>query len=232
MIYKILIFIVLSSILHSCATPPQALLPVPSPQQVDWQKMETYAFIHFGLNTYNDMEWGYGNADVNLFNPSDLNCEQWVETFVNAGITGVILTAKHHDGFCLWPTRYTDYGVKNTPWKNGQGDVVRDLADACKKHGIKMGVYLSPWDRHQSTYGTAEYVTYYRNQLQELLTDYGDIFEIWFDGANGGDGWYGGANERRSIDRKTYYDFPALFSLVQELQPGAIIFSDGGPGCR
>ena len=232
MIYKILIFIVLSNILYSCATPPQALQPVPSPQQVDWQKMETYAFIHFGLNTYNDMEWGYGNADVNLFNPSDLNCEQWVETFVNAGITGVILTAKHHDGFCLWPTRYTDYSVKNTPWKNGQGDVVRDLADACKKHGIKMGLYLSPWDRHQSAYGTPEYVTYYRNQLQELLTDYGDIFEIWFDGANGGDGWYGGANERRSIDRKTYYDFPALFSLVQELQPGAIIFSDGGPGCR
>lgn len=205
---------------------------VPSNDQIVWQQMETYAFIHFGLNTFTDQEWGFGNVSPEVFNPTRLDCEQWVRTFVAAGMKGVIITAKHHDGFCLWPTKFTDYSIASSPYKDGKGDILRELSEACRKYGIMFGVYLSPWDRHQSNYGTKDYLEYYRNQLVELLTQYGDIFEIWFDGANGGDGWYGGANEERRIDRRSYYNFPALFKQVKELQPHAIIFSDGGPGCR
>ena len=212
--------------------PVQPLLPVPEKKQVDWQKMETYAFVHFGLNTFNNQEWGYGDADPKIFDPSNLDCEQWVQTFVKSGMTGVILTAKHHDGFCLWPTQYTDYSIKQSPWKEGKGDLVRELADACKKYDIKFAVYLSPWDRHQAFYGTPEYVEYFHNQLAELMTNYGEVFEVWFDGANGGDGWYGGAKDTRSIDRKNYYDYPRVYRLLDEVQPQAIVFSDGGPGCR
>ena len=145
---------------------------------------------------------------------------------------GVILTAKHHDGFCLWPTQLTEYCIRNTPYKDGKGDIVRELSDACKKYGIKFAVYLSPWDRHQANYGSPEYVEYFYKQLNELLTNYGDVFEIWFDGANGGDGWYGGAKDSRTIDRKTYYNYPRAYKMIDELQPQAVIFSDGGPGCR
>ena len=206
--------------------------PVPSPQQVEWQKMETYAFIHFGLNTFNDKEWGYGDSDVKTFNPKKLDCEQWVKVFSAAGMKGVIITAKHHDGFCLWPTHTTDYCIRNTPYKNGNGDIIGELSKACKKYGLKLGVYLSPWDRNQTSYGSKFYVEYYKRQLKELLSNYGDIFEVWFDGANGGDGWYGGAAEKRTIDRKNYYEFDKLYQIVDSLQPNAIIFSDGGPGCR
>ena len=211
---------------------PEAVLPIPEPKQVDWQKMETYAFIHFGLNTFNDREWGYGDSDPSTFNPKKLDCEQWVKTFVEAGMKGVILTAKHHDGFCLWPTQLTEYCIRNTPYKDGKGDIVGELAAACKKYGIKFAVYLSPWDRHQANYGTPEYVEYFHKQLRELMTRYGKVFEVWFDGANGGDGWYGGAKDKRTIDRRNYYDYPRIYKLLDELQPQAIIFSDGGPGCR
>ena len=212
--------------------PLEPILPVPEPKQVEWQQMETYAFIHFGLNTFNDREWGYGDTDPKTFNPTNLDCEQWAQTLVKAGMKGVILTAKHHDGFCLWPFEGTDYSVKNSPWKNGQGNVVKELSEACKKYGLKFAVYLSPWDRHQANYGTPEYLPYFYAQLHDLLTNYGPVFEVWFDGANGGDGWYGGAKDIRTIDRKNYYNYPRIYEMLDSIQPQAIIFSDGGPGCR
>ena len=212
--------------------PPEPILPVPEPKQVEWQQMETYAFIHFGLNTFNDREWGYGDTDPKTFNPTNQDCEQWAQTLVKAGMKGVILTAKHHDGFCLWPFEGTDYSVKNSPWKNGQGNVVKELSEACKKYGLKFAVYLSPWDRHQANYGTPEYLPYFYAQLRDLLTNYGPVFEVWFDGANGGDGWYGGAKDIRTIDRKNYYNYPRIYEMLDSIQPQAIIFSDGGPGCR
>ena len=186
-----------------------------------------YAFIHYSLNTYTDQEWGFGNEDPKLFNPSDLDCRQWARVCKLAGMRGIIFTAKHHCGFCLWPSAYTEYSVKNSPWKDGKGDVVRELAEACREEGLKFAVYLSPWDRNHPEYGHPAYVTYFRNQLRELLTNYGDIFEVWFDGANGGDGWYGGANETRKIDRTTYYEWPETYKMIRELQPKCLIWNDG-----
>lgn len=206
---------------------PQPYGPLPSENQLRWQEMEMYAFIHYSLNTYTDQEWGFGNEDLSLFNPTDLDCRQWVRVCKQAGMKGIIFTAKHHCGFCMWPSKFTEYSVKNTPWKNGKGDVVRELADACKEEGLKFAVYLSPWDRNHPEYGHPAYVTYFRNQLRELMTEYGDIFEVWFDGANGGDGWYGGANERRQIT-KDYYGWPETFQMIRELQPQCVIWSDAG----
>ncbi len=144
-------------------------------------------FIHFSINTFTDKEWGYGDESPSLFNPSELDCRQWAKVARDAGMKGIVITAKHHDGFCLWPSQYTGHSVKNSPWRNGNGDLLRGLRQACDEYGLKLGIYLSPWDRNSSVYGTPEYLTYYRNQLRELLTNYGDIFEVWFDGANGGD---------------------------------------------
>lgn len=202
---------------------------VPSPSQVTYQQMELIGFIHFTINTFTDKEWGYGNESPGLFNPSHLDVEQWVTTAKAAGMQQLILTAKHHDGFCLWPSQYTEHSVKNSPYKNGEGDVVREFVEACQKHALKAGLYLSPWDRNHKDYGTPAYITYYRNQLKELLTQYGEINEIWFDGAQGGDGYYGGAYETRRIDRKTYYDWPTTIQMVKEWQPDIKIFSDAGP---
>jgi len=202
--------------------------PVPTENQLRWQEMEMYAFIHYSLNTYTDEEWGYGNESPELFNPSDLDCRQWARVCKQAGMKGIIFTAKHHCGFCMWPSKYTEYSVKNSPWKQGKGDVVRELADACREEGLKFAVYLSPWDRNHKDYGKPEYITYFRNQLRELLTEYGEIFEVWFDGANGGDGWYGGANETRKIDRTTYYQWPETYRMIRELQPSCLIWNDGG----
>lgn len=229
---KILASLLLSmttiSVCEAQTTPPAPYGPVPSKNQMRWQEMEYYAFIHFSLNTYTDQSWGFGNEDINLFNPKKLDAREWVRVCKEAGMKGVIITAKHHCGFCLWPSKYTDYSVKNAPWKNGQGDIVRDVADACKEYGLKFGVYLSPWDRNSADYGKPEYITYFRNQLTELLTNYGPVFEVWFDGANGGTGYYGGANEERKIDRTTYYDWPNTYALVRKLQPNIVIWNDGG----
>ena len=202
---------------------------IPSPKMVEYQSMEMVGFIHFTVNTFTDREWGYGDEDPAIFNPTELDAEQWVKTAKEAGMKELILTAKHHDGFTLWPSKYTEHSIKNSPYKNGEGDIVREFVDACHKYGIKVGLYLSPWDRNHADYGKPEYIKYYRNQLTELLTEYGEINEIWFDGANGGDGYYGGANEVRKIDRETYYDWDSTFALVKKLQPDIKIFSDAGP---
>lgn len=214
------------------AAPPEPFGALPSAGQMAWHKMETYAFLHFTTNTFTDKEWGYGDESPAVFNPSDFNADQIIGTLAQAGFKGAILTAKHHDGFCLWPSAYTEHSVKNSPWKDGKGDVVSEIAEACKKYGIKLGIYLSPWDRNYGDYGNEEYPVYYRNQLRELLTNYGDVFEVWWDGANGGDGFYGGAREERKIDRSVYYGTEKNIEIVRELQPNAVIFSDAGPDIR
>lgn len=205
---------------------------IPTPQQLAYQQMELIGFIHFSINTFTNKEWGYGDESPGLFNPSALDARQWALTAKEAGMKQLILTAKHHDGFCLWPSAYTEHSVKNSPWLDGNGDLVKEFTDACREYGLKCGLYLSPWDRNHKDYGQPEYLDYYRKQLTELLSNYGEISEIWFDGANGGDGYYGGANEVRHIDRKEYYDWDSTFRLVYSLQPDIIIFSDAGPGCR
>jgi alpha-L-fucosidase len=226
--YSTLLIAVLICFGCNQAKAPAPYGPVPSENQLRWQEMEFYAFVHFSLNTYTDQSWGYGNEDINLFNPEELDCRQWARICKEAGMKGIIITAKHHCGFCLWPSAYTEYSVKNAPWKDGTGDVVREMADACKEYGLKMGIYVSPWDRNHPDYGKPEYITYFRNQIKELLTNYGEIFEIWFDGANGGTGYYGGANENRTIDRTTYYDWQPTYQMIRELQPDIVIWNDGG----
>lgn len=202
---------------------------VPSENKLRYQEMEMIGFIHFTVNTFTDKEWGYGDESPQLFNPSNLDVDQWVRTAKMAGMKELILTAKHHDGFCLWPSSYSEHSVKNSPYKNGNGDVVREFVDACKKHDLKAGLYLSPWDRNHPDYGRPAYLAYYKRQLTELLSNYGEINELWLDGANGGDGYYGGARENRKIDPKTYYDWESIFSLAKNLQPQIKIFSDAGP---
>jgi alpha-L-fucosidase len=232
---KSILYLLLSLVfITSCSRvePPEPYGPVPSERQLAWHDMQYYMFVHFTVNTFTDKEWGYGDEKESVFNPTELNCDQWAKVASEAGMKGIILTAKHHDGFCLWPSKYTEHSVKNSPWKDGKGDVLLELRKACDKYGLKLGVYLSPWDRNSAVYGTPEYIIYYRNQLRELLTGYGKIFEVWFDGANGGDGFYGGAREIRKIDNKTYYDWPATQSIVRELQPSAVMFSDAGPDVR
>lgn len=223
-----------SIIFLSCSTlkPPAPYGPLPSERQLAWHDLGYYMFVHFTVNTFTDKEWGYGDEPETVFNPTQLDCRQWAKTAKDAGMKGIIITAKHHDGFCLWPSEFTQHSVKNSSWRDGQGNVLKELRKACDEYGLKMGVYLSPWDRNSAVYGTPEYLTYYRNQLRELLKNYGDIFEVWFDGANGGDGFYGGARETRKIDNKTYYDWSNTHNIVRELQPSAVMFSDAGPDVR
>ncbi len=211
---------------------PQPYGAVPSPRQLAWHELDAYGFLHFGPNTFTDKEWGYGDEAESVFAPTDFDAEQIVLAAKAGGLRGLVITCKHHDGFCLWPSPHTEHSVKNSPWKQGKGDVVKEISDACRKHGLKFGVYLSPWDRNYKDYGQSEYLTYYRNQLRELLTHYGPIFELWLDGANGGDGYYGGARTTRKIDNRTYYDWDNTLKIVRELQPDASVFSDNGPECR
>ncbi len=224
------IFLTICVFISSCTKTesPAPYGPVPSENQLRWQEMEYYAFVHFSLNTFTDQSWGFGDEDINLFNPTELDCRQWARICKDAGMKGIIITAKHHSGFCLWPSDYTEYSVKNAPWKDGKGDVVRELADACEEYGLKLGIYVSPWDRNHPDYGKPGYITYFRNQIKELLSNYGPIFEIWFDGANGGSGYYGGAYETRNIDRTTYYDWQPTYKMIRELQPDIVIWNDGG----
>jgi len=226
------ILIIVIFILCSCNQSYNPVYPIPSERQRLWQEMEYYAFIHFNMNTFTNKEWGYGDELPSTFNPSELDTDQWARIIKDSGMRGIIITAKHHDGFSLWPSIYTEHSVKNSPWKNGKGDLIRDLAKSCKKYNLKLGIYLSPWDRNHKDYGSRNYITFFRNQLTELLTNYGDIFEVWFDGANGGSGYYGGANEIRKVNKKTYYDWINTHKIIRKLQPNAVIFSDAGPDVR
>ena len=226
------ILIIFLLILFSCDSTYNLVEPIPSDRQKIWQEMEYYAFIHFNMNTFTNKEWGYGDESPSTFNPTNLDTDQWAEVIKNSGMKGIIITAKHHDGFALWPSNYTSHSVKNSPWKNGEGDLIKDLEKSCRKFGLKLGIYLSPWDRNHPDYGTKKYISYFRNQLTELLTNYGEIFEVWFDGANGGSGFYGGTNEIRKVDKKTYYDWENTHKIIRELQPNAVIFSDAGPDIR
>lgn len=225
-------FILLFSMSCEKVAPPTAVGPVPEDRHLAWHEMQYYAFVHFNMNTFTDMEWGTGGEKPAQFNPSELDANQWARVAKEAGMKGIIITAKHHDGFCLWPTKTTEHSVKNAPWKDGKGDLLKDLSEACKANGLKFGIYLSPWDRNAGNYGEPEYVADFHEQLRELLTNYGDIFEVWFDGANGGSGYYGGANETRKIDNRTYYQWDKTTAIVRELQPNAVIFSDAGPDIR
>jgi alpha-L-fucosidase len=199
------------------------LRPRPSPAQLEWQRDELAMFLHFGVNTFTDREWGDGREDPAIFNPTQLDARQWARSAREAGFRTLVLTAKHHDGFCLWPTKTTDHSVVRSAWRNGQGDVVREMVDACRAEGLKAGVYLSPWDRNAPSYGdSARYNDLYCEQLTELLTRYGVISEVWFDGANGE-----GPNGRKQV-----YDWPRVWNIVRRLQPGAVIFSDAGPDVR
>ena len=214
------------------AGPPAPYGVVPAERHLLWHEMEVYGLIHFGPNTFTDQEWGYGDVPAETFDPSKFDAEQIVETCADAGLRGLILVCKHHDGFCLWPTKTTDYSIAASPWRDGKGDMVREFADACREYGLKFGTYLSPWDRNHAEYGEPAYVDAYREQLRELMTGYGPLFEVWFDGANGGDGYYGGARETRGIDRTTYYGWETTWGIVRELQPNACMFSDVGPDVR
>ncbi len=228
------LYLIIGFIAVSCSqvAPPEAVLPVPSKEQLAWHKMEMNAFIHFTTNTFTDKEWGYGDESPEVFNPDTVNTDQWVSVLKESGFKGIILTCKHHDGFCLWPSKYTDHSIANSPYLNGKGDVVKQLSESCLQQNVKFGIYMSPWDRNRSDYGQDSYITYYRNQLKELFSTYGPVFEMWFDGANGGDGYYGGANEERRIDKKTYYDWPTTLDMVRDIQKNVIFFSDAGPGVR
>lgn len=191
----------------------KAVQVTPTPRQLRWQQLELTAFFHFGINTFTNREWGDGKENPQLFNPTQLDARQWVNTVKAAGVKQVIITAKHHDGFCLWPTKSTKHSVASSPWKNGKGDVVKEVAEACRKAGIGFGVYLSPWDRHEPSYGTEAYNTFFVQQLTELLTQYGQVDEVWFDGANGE-----GPNGKKQV-----YDFDRWYKVIRQLQPQATI---------
>ncbi len=215
------IFVLASGAADAQTPPPDPLLPIPTARQLDWQRTEMNLFVHFTVNTFTDMEWGDGTESPGIFNPTSLDVRQWTRVAKETGFRTVILTAKHHDGFCLWPSRYTDHSVASSSWRSGRGNVVGDLAEAVEAAGLQLGLYLSPWDRHEPTYGdTKLYNTYYMGQLRELLTRFGPLHEVWFDGAKGPDA------------KDMVYNFEAYRALVRQHQPEAVMFSDEGPDVR
>lgn len=200
----------------------KALPPLPSQRQQTWQNMEFYLFVHFGPNTFTNLEWGKGTEQEEVFNPTNLDCEQWCRIAKAAGAKGIIITAKHHDGFCLWPSKYSTHTVAQSAWKNGKGDVLRELSNACKKYHLKFGVYLSPWDRNHPKYGTDEYNDVYINMMKEVVKNYGPLFEFWWDGANGE-----GPNGKKQI-----YDWHKFETTMRTIAPNTCVFSDIGPDIR
>jgi len=196
--------------------------PKPTNQQLAWHNMEFYLFMHFGPNTFTDLEWGHGNEKEEVFNPTALDCEQWCRVAKAAGAKGIIITAKHHDGFCLWPSKFSKHTVRESKWKNGKGDVLKELSAACKKYGLKFGVYISPWDRNHPDYGTEKYNEVFVNMMKEIFTSYGPIWELWWDGANGE-----GPNGKKQV-----YDWKRFKETVRQLSPSTVIFSDVGPDIR
>jgi alpha-L-fucosidase len=196
--------------------------PLPSPAQLQWQQMDFYLFMHFGPNTFTDLEWGKGTEPEDVFNPTNLDCGQWCRIAIAAGAKGIIITAKHHDGFCLWPSKYSTHTVAQSKWKNGKGDVLRELSDSCKKYGLKMGVYLSPWDRNHPKYGTPQYNDVFINMMKEVVSNYGPFFEFWWDGANGE-----GPNGKKQV-----YDWHRFEQTMRSIAPNTVVFSDIGPDIR
>jgi alpha-L-fucosidase len=220
--YLVIPVLFLSLGLSSIISPPKPFGATPSANQLRWHEMKYYAFVHFNMNTFTDFEWGHGTESPDSFNPTQLDCRQWARICKQAGMKGIIITAKHHDGFCLFPSAYTKHSVKYSKWRNGKGDVLKDLSAACKEYGLKFGVYLSPWDRNHPDYGTPAYNEVFKNTLKEVLTNYGEVFEVWFDGANGE-----GPNGKKQV-----YDWKGFVETVRKYQPKAVIFSDGGPDVR
>jgi len=225
--------ILLYPFLSQSQTEPKPYGALPSERQIKWHEMEMYTLIHYTPTTFQDKEWGFGDADPKIFNPSHFDANQIAAAAAAGGFKGLISVAKHHDGFCLWPTQTTSYSISSSGWKNGQGDMVKEFRDASVNYGLKFGVYLSAWDRNDERYGTPAYAEAYRKQLTELMSNYGELFTSWHDGANGGDGYYGGKKEKRTIDRTTYYEWhEKTWPIVRKLQPMAMIFSDVGPDMR
>lgn len=216
------LFLFLYQTANSQNQPLKAYGAIPTQDQVDWQQMEYYMFTHFGPNTFTDVEWGNGKEDPKVFNPTNVDCRQWAATAKAAGMKGIIITAKHHDGFCLWPSKYSTHTVRESLWKDGKGDLLKELSEACREYGLKFGVYLSPWDQNHPAYGTPEYNQVFANTLNEVLSGYGEVFEQWFDGANG----------EGKDGKKQVYDWNLFHNTVYRNQPQAVIFSDVGPGCR
>jgi len=222
-----LILVLFSGFIFAQA-PPQPYGALPSTRQLAWHQVEVYGLVHFTPTTFENKEWGYGDADPKIFNPSQFDADKIVAAFKAGGLKGLVLVAKHHDGFALWPTKTSPYNISKSPFRDGKGDMVKEFEQACRKAGLKFGVYCSPWDRNNPAYGTHDYVKTYRNQLTELYTNYGELFMSWHDGANGGDGYYGGERATRKIDRSTYYGWDTTWAITRKLQPMANLFSDIG----
>jgi alpha-L-fucosidase len=221
---KVSVVLLIALSIFSCASKdaPQPYGAIPSERQMIWHDMKYHAFIHFGPNTFTDIEWGHGDESPDVFNPTELDCRQWAKAIKDAGMEGAIITAKHHDGFCLWPSEYSTHTVRESRWRDGKGDVLKDLSEACREYGIKFGIYISPWDRNHPTYFTDEYNDVFKKMLEEVLTKYGDVYYVFFDGAFsvGPDG------------RRQEYAWEGFIEVVRRCQPDAVIFSDAGPDVR